>query len=80
MGQRYRGRLGSVLGLGQRRNQSRITMSTQRATMITWRLDPSTGEVFDHELFNAAIPIQFLAVERICGAEFMVIFAVLLIC
>lgn len=48
--------------------------------MITWRLDPSTGEVFDHELFNAAIPIEFLAVERICGAEFMVIFAVLLIC
>ena len=45
MGHRRRGRPGFALGPGLRRSQSRITTSTQRATMITWRLDPSTGEV-----------------------------------
>lgn len=48
MGQRHRGRLGFVPGLDWRRSQPRITMSTRRATMITWLLDPSTGLIMKY--------------------------------
>lgn len=58
MGQR-RGRLVSVPGLGQRRSQPRITMSTRRATMITWLLDPSTGLIVNY-LMQHTNPIAVL--------------------
>jgi len=59
MGQRRRGRLGFAPGLGRRRSQLRITMSTRRATMITWLLDHFTGLIVNY-LMQHTNPISVL--------------------